>query len=171
VAFPLMYQASKFDSFKKFINSVVIPLFKFSVIFEFIFGLYTFALWVEIIIIPIVVLIAGMMAVSEKKPEHKKVYTILQWMLNILVLWILYGISKHFFQHYREYCNMSTVRQFLNPLCLSILFLPVLYGLSMYLHYEIVLVVLKRHLKNSGNYRYAVNQAMLRFNGDLEGLL
>lgn len=171
VAFPMMFNANKIDSFKKFKTIVILPLFKFSVIFEFIFGLYTFELWIEMVIIPVIALLAGINAFSARKLEHYKVTKLSKWMLNFIVLWMVYGIGKHLIYNYESYLNKQTLFQFLNPLCLSILFLPVLYALSMYIHYETSLVVLKRYLKDSRIYRYAVVQAMIYFNTNLEGLL
>lgn len=171
VAFPMMFNANKIDSFKKFKTTVIFPLFKFSIIFEFIFGLYTFELWIEMLIIPIIVLLAGINAVSARNPEQHKVTKLSKWILTFVVLWVFYGIGKHLLYNYESYLKVSTILQFLNPLCLSILFLPLLYTLSMYLHYENSLIVVKRFLKDPSTYRYAITRAMIYFNTNLEGLI
>ncbi|RZJ79720.1 MAG: hypothetical protein EOO47_09925 [Flavobacterium sp.] len=171
VAFPMMFNANKIDSFKKFKTKVILPLFKFSVIFEFIFGLYTFELWIEMLIIPIIILLVGVNIFSARKPEHYKATKLSNWMINLLVLWMFYGIGKHLIYNYESYLNTETLHQFLNPLCLSILFLPILYALSIYIHYETSLVILKRYLKDPRTYRYAVTKAILYFNTNLDGLL
>lgn len=171
VAFPMMFNANKIDSFKKFKTTVILPLFKFSVIFEFIFGLYTFELWIEMLIIPIIILLVGVNIFSARKPEQYKVTKLSKWLLNLIVLWMFYGIGKHLIYNYESYLNIETLHQFLNPLCLSILFLPVLYALSMYIHYETSLVILKRYLKDPRTYSYAVTKAILYFNTNLDGLL
>ncbi|WPQ61880.1 hypothetical protein SIO70_26310 [Chitinophaga sancti] len=170
VALPLMYNAAKINSFKKFVKQVVRPLVAFSVIFEYIVGLYTFDWWIEILIVPIAVFIGGMLAFSERKPEHRQVHKLINGLYIFLGLISLAAVIFHLIHHYTDYLNRLTAMQFIMPLFLSLMFLPFLYGIAMFTHYETAFVVLKRHFRLPGVYKYAMFKAMLRFHGDLEGM-
>lgn len=170
VALPLMYQAGQIKSFDKFKKEVIRPLITFSILFEYIFGLYTFDWWIEILMVPVVVLIAGTMAFSERNPEHQQVHRFVKGLLTLIGLVSIVAVIIHLFGHYTEYLNLLTLLQFAMPLLLSLLFLPLLYGISMYVHYETAFITLKRHFRHAGMYKYVMFRAMLRFNGDLEGL-
>lgn len=170
VALPLMYNAAKINSFQRFVKQVVRPLIAFSIIFEYIFGLYTFDWWIEILMVPIAVFIGGMLAFSDKKPEHRQVHKLMNGIFILLGLLSLTAVVFHLFYHYSDYLNRLTLMQFIMPLSLSLLFLPVLYGIAMYTHYETAFVVMKRQFKLPGVYNYAMLQALVRFNGDIDGM-
>ncbi|MCD0490592.1 hypothetical protein LPB86_20305 [Pedobacter sp. MC2016-14] len=170
VALPLMFQAGKIDSFQKFLKEIVTPLIAFSIIFEYIFGLYTFKLWIEVLMVPALVMLGGMLAVSERKSEYAQVNKLLKGTQFFSGLIAVFFIMLHLVQHYQEYVNRTVLMQFLIPLFLSLLFLPLLYGIAMFIHYETAFIILKRHFRHHTMYRYAMLTTMLRFNGDLEGM-
>ena len=171
VAQPLMYQAGRIDSFGRFFKEIIKPLVAFSIVFEYIFGLYTFELWIEVLTVPVAVLIAGMLVVSERRTEYAQVNKLLKGLLSILGLIAISCVLIHLIRHYKEYGNVLVLMQFLMPLSMSLSFLPFLYGISMYVHYEQLLISLERHFRHGTMYQYAILMAMLRFNGDLAGML
>lgn len=170
VALPLMFKAGKIDSFQKFLKEVVGPLITISIIFEFIFGLYTFELWIEVLMVPAFVMLGGMLAISEQKSEYSRVNKLLNETQSFSGLIAVFFILLHLVQHYQEYVNRTALMQFLMPLFLSLLFLPLLYGIAMFVHYETAFITLKRHFRHDTMYHYAMLTTMLRFNGDLEGM-
>ncbi|HWW40426.1 hypothetical protein [Pedobacter sp.] len=170
VALPLMYNAAKINSFQKFVKQVVRPLVAFSIIYEYIFGLYTFDWWIEILMVPVAVFIGGMLAFSEKKPEHRQVHKLMNGIFILIGLISLAAVVIHLIHHYTDYLNRLTAMQFIMPLCLSLMFVPFLYGIAMFTHYETAFVALKSQFKLPGVYKYTMLKVMLRFHGDLEGM-
>jgi len=153
-----------------FLKQVVRPLIAFSIVFEYIFGLYTFEWWIEILMVPVLVFIGGMLAFSERKPQHRQVHKLMNGVFILIGLISLATVVIHLFHHYIDYLNRLTAMQFIMPLCLSLIFVPFLYGIAMFTHYETAFVTLKRQFKLPGVYRYAMVKAMLRFHGDLDGM-
>jgi hypothetical protein len=170
VAFPLMFQSGRIDSFQKFLKEIIGPLIAFSIIFEYIFGLCTFALWIEILMVPALVILGGILAVSERKSEYAQVNKLLKGTKSFSGLIALSYIAMHLVQHYQVYANWTVLMQFVMPMFLLLLFLPLLYGVAMFVHYETAVVILNRHFRHRRMFRYAMLMTMLRFNGDLEGM-
>lgn len=170
IACPLMYKAARIKDFNNFVKEIVRPLTAISVVFEFVVGLYTFDLWIELAMVPVLVCIAGMLAVAEGKADTVKVQKLLKGVLSFIGILSLIAVGIHLGAHYKEYINWLTLMQFLLPLLLSLLFLPFLYGLSMFTHYEGAFDLLERHFRDRAIYKYAMLKAMLRFNGDLSGM-
>jgi hypothetical protein len=170
VACPLMFKSAKVASYQHFVKEIVKPLVAISIIFEFVAGLYTFDLWIELLMIPAFVFIAGMLAVAADKAAYSKVTKLLNSILSLICIVALIAVAEHLARHFIDYVNRGVLMQFLIPFTLSLLFIPLLYGLAMFTHYENALVVLQLHFKDKGIYRYAVWKTMLRFNGDLSGL-
>jgi hypothetical protein len=171
VALPLMLKSAKINSFQKFLKEIVRPLIAVSILFEYIFGLYTFALWIEILMVPALVMLGGMLAVSERKAEYAQVNKLLKGTQSIWGLAAIFFIGLHLIQNYQDYGNRMILMQFLLPLFLSLLFLLVLYGIAMYVHYEDAFVSLNRHFRHRTMFRYAMLITMVRFHGDLDGLI
>ncbi len=170
IALPLMYKAARVESFQNFVKSIIHPIVAFSIIFEFLFSLYTFKWWLEIIMVPLSFFIVGMTVYSENKPEYKQINKLINGIFNLIWLFSVFAVVIHLFHNYADYLNRTTLMQFILPLFLSLLFLPFLFGLAMFIHYESAFVALKRHFKESRVYYYSIFQLILRFHGDLEGL-
>ena len=170
VALPLMFKAVKTDIFKKFTKEIIKPLIAFSVIFEYIYGLYTFDWRIELLLIPLGIVIGGMLAYNENKREHRNTYNLLKWISTFLGLISFAFITAHFYNHYIDYINRLILMQFLVPLFLSLMFLPLLYSISMYTQYENSFISLKWHLNAPDVFKYTMRKAMILFNVDLEGM-
>lgn len=65
VGFMSLFQLEKFKMDKSFFKKSVIDNFKLLAIIQFIIGVYTFSLWIEILIVPFLALIITMLAISE----------------------------------------------------------------------------------------------------------
>lgn len=170
IAWPLMYEAAQINSFTKFISEIIRPLIAYSIVFEYIFSLYTFSLWIELLMIPALVLIGWTLAYSERKAEYKQVHQLVNGWFKLIGITAAISVVIHLLYHYSDYLNLQIFLKFIIPLLLSLLFLPLLYAISMLIHYEIAFVVLKRHFRDQSVYRYAMLIAMIRFNGDLPGM-
>lgn len=170
VCLPLIYKAVKVTSFENFVKVIILPLVQFSIIFEFIVGLYSFPFWVEFLIIPLVALLAGLIAYTDKKVQYISVNKVFSRISSAIGLTMFGFVVYHLASNYREYATLQNAIQFLMTFTLSVMILPFLYGISMFTHYENAFVGLKRQFKHKSLYRYAMFKAMLRFHGDIEGL-
>lgn len=62
------------DADEKYIENILKNNLKFTVIFEFIMNTFTFNIWIELIIVPIITVIVMMNIVAEHKMEYKAVH-------------------------------------------------------------------------------------------------
>lgn len=170
VACPLMFKSARVKSFENFVKEIGKPLIAVSIFFEFALGLYTFDLWIELLMAPALILIVGISAFAGDKPEKAKLTKVMNALQLLIGIAGLAAIIWHLIMHYNDYLTRGVLMQFSIPLSLSLLFVPLLYGLAMFVHYEDALSVLKSHFKDKGVYYYAVFKIMLRFHGDLAGL-
>lgn len=125
--------------FKKLIKDNI----AISVAVEFLIGFWTFDLWLEILIIPLLVFISALYALAEREKKHKPAKRFLQGILTLLgVISFVYAIynliclPKNFF-------TVDTLKEFVLPLILLILNLPVVYGLAIYNVYEQIFIRLR----------------------------
>jgi hypothetical protein len=139
-------------------------IFKLTIILEFLVGFYTFNLSLELLIIPLVILISGLLAVGKKEEKFKPAVKFLNNVLSLLGLFLIgYTIYK-IIHDFSSFANKETASEFLIPPPLSFLFLPFVYVLSLLVNLESIFIGVKSELKSKRLVRYARWQVLLRFN-------
>jgi hypothetical protein len=120
----------------KYFKDIFYSAIKWTIILEFVISLHSFSLLIEIIILPVLVFLAGTQAVAEMDEKHKIVSKFLQ---NVIAI---FGLSIFTYSLYKTIVNFSDVLTFQNlitfllPSAITILFIPFVYFLSLYVIYE-----------------------------------
>ncbi|HAS1027638.1 hypothetical protein [Enterobacter cloacae] len=159
-----LFKLEKIKRDKSFFKNSVLDNLKLLAILQFILGVYTFSLWIEIILVPILVLFGAMLAMSKKDREHKLVRTMLEYSLIsfgvVLIVYTLYMLITDF----GEFGQAKTAYDFFTPPMLTLLYLPFIFFMLVYSTYEQVFVCLRFAIK-SRRHRYAAKLfAFILFN-------
>ena len=112
-------------------------------IIEFVINFWTFSLVIEIIIVPITVFICFLYVLAVREQKYLKVKQFFDWMFVIIGLFCIINTGKHLYDNPMAFFNLSTLQEFLLPLLLLLLNLPVIYGLALYNTYEQVFIRVK----------------------------
>lgn len=75
---------------ERYIQKVLKDNLKLTMILEFFMSTFTFNIWIELAIIPIITIITVMNVIAERKEEYKNVHKLLDFVLAIAGFWILY---------------------------------------------------------------------------------
>lgn len=113
------------------------------VIVDFLLNFWTFGLIAEIIIVPIIVIICFLSALAARKKEHQSAKRLFDWIFVVFGVAVIINMIKHIVQVPNEIMNMAVLKEFLLPLFLLILNLPIVYGLALYNIYEQVFLRVK----------------------------
>ncbi|WP_143108636.1 hypothetical protein [Bathymodiolus thermophilus thioautotrophic gill symbiont] len=163
VALISMFEINNIKDSPNYFKDTLKNNLKVIVIIQFIISVYTFSLPLEIVFVPFMVFLAMMIAVSTSSKEHK----IVEVALNKLLEYI--GIGIIIFTIYKLFTEFSTIYQektfydFVVPTLLSILFLPFLFLLSVYIHYKNTFVSLSIFIDNEKLLKYAKFKAFKSF--------
>lgn len=156
---------------KDYFKEAIRENLKFTLITEFILGVYTFNLITEIIIVPIAILIFVMQAFAARDEKYLSVQKFCKWVLMIaglfMIVYTLYEITINF----SEFASLDTLRDFILSPFLGLWILPFIYLLSLYVIYEGSFVMLKFRMKDSDLRRFAKYQALIQFNVDTKTYL
>ena len=129
--------------------------FKFSVLVSFFVNLHVLPLIWELIIVPIGALAAAMLAVAEADEKYVPARKLLNGFLGILGMSLLgYALWKSC-QNPRSLVEIEALRSLAIPVVLSLLFLPFIYLVVVYMAYENVFVRLKFVIRNKSLNKYA----------------
>lgn len=141
------FNAASKEADEQYIWKVLKDNLKFTIIIEFIYSTFTFRLWVELLIIPIITLLAMVDAYAERKEEYYIVHKFMQGVFVIISIWFFYETFKIGLQEYKELNILNTFVSFMIPIVYLILILPLEYIIELYCKYEILFVRL--FFKNS----------------------
>lgn len=135
-AFLLMLNSRKALENKNYFKKIFRDSFKLIILLEFITNFYSFNLFWELIIIPIISFIVILDIVAGYKNEHRVVKKLTQSILSIIGITLFIFAIKQISIRQGEFINVDTAKIFLLPIILTILYLPFLYLYVLYMKYE-----------------------------------
>jgi hypothetical protein len=136
VATVMFFSAHEASKGSRSFRSLVLTNLQFAIVLEFIVNLYVFNIFVELLLVPILVSIAGIAAVAETKPEHKPVKTIMDVALAGFGIYLLIYAVVGIVSDFQGFASLPNLNAFLLPIILTILLVPFLYVLTVYMAYE-----------------------------------
>ena len=135
-AFLLMLNSRKALENKSYFKNIFRDSFKLIILLEFITNFYSFNLFWELIIIPLISFIVILDIVAGYKNEHRAVKKLTQSILSIIGITLFIFAIKEIFIRSGEFINVDTAKIFLLSIILTILYLPFLYLFVLYMRYE-----------------------------------
>ena len=123
---------------EKYIPKVLKDNLKLTMILEFFMSTFTFSIWIELAIIPIITIITVMNIIAERKDEYKNVHKLLDFVLAVCGFWILYETIKIGIIEYKELDVINTLVSFMIPIVYLILIIPLEYALELHAKYELL---------------------------------
>lgn len=121
-----------------YIKKILKDNLKFTMILEFFMSTFTFNIWIELAIIPVITIIIVMNVIAERKEEYKSVHKLLDSILAIAGFWIFYETIKIGINEYRQLNIINTLVSFIIPIVYLILIIPLEYALELYSKYELL---------------------------------
>jgi hypothetical protein len=167
VGFMSLFKLEKIKKDKSFFKKSVLDNLKLLAVLQFILGVYSFSLWVEVFLVPILVLIGAMLAITKTDREHDQVRAILEYSLTsfgvVLIVYTFYMLITDF----GEFGQVKTAYDFFTPPMLTLLYLPFILFMLVYSTYEQAFARLRFSIKNR-YHRYAAKLiAFILFNFQL----
>jgi hypothetical protein len=119
-----------------YFKNTALESLKFAVVIEFIINLYVFNLFLELLLVPMLATVVGMLAVSEGKKEFDLLRRILNGFLATLgIVYIIYAV-KNIFGDFWNFATIENLKEFLLYPTFTILLLPFIYLLALLSMYE-----------------------------------
>lgn len=129
----------------------------------FVAEFYTFPLWGELLLVPFLTVLGGMLAVAQGRPEHAIVVKPLLFLQVAAGLGILTYSAYRIIADMQEFATIDTAREFAVPIFLSLMFLPFLFALGLFMAYEQAGLRLSYVIPDLSLRRYAYWRGMLAF--------
>lgn len=156
----------KLESIKKddcYYKNLVLDNFKLIVIIGFVVGTYTFNLLIELILAPLLFLIAGMLGIAQSKKEYKSLEKTLNGVLAFIgFLFAIYSIYMVFLD-FGKIANKDAIQDFYVPPLLTLSYLPFIFFMMLYITYEKEFLKLQFFISNRWLRIYAKACALILF--------
>lgn len=136
----LLFSVSDATRDNKFFKKIIFNNLKLTLIIGFLINIYTFHLITELILLPIILLIAAVSAVAEIKNEYSQVKRVTDFILVIFSIFLItFAVSK-MFGDYANFVSSANLQTFVLSPLLTIAYLPFLYFLALFMAYESLFV-------------------------------
>ena len=165
-----LFKANAIDDEDGYFIKSIKSHFKVLVMLEFIVAFQSFSLSAELIIVPISTLAVLLMVVAESKEEHALVGKIMSGFLSIVSIFMV-GFGLYFIAlKFGKFVQLETFMSFTTPIALSILLLPFIFVISVYMRYERILVRVNIYTEDKYHRLYAKFKGIAHFRSNHKSL-
>jgi hypothetical protein len=148
VGFVILMNSNKADEEDRYFRNLLKDNLKLTIVLEFILGLYVFGFFTELILAPIVIIFSIFLGFFETSTEYNKPKNVLQFIFGIAgFLYLIFSIYKIILD-FKEFASFATLKSFLFPIIMLILFLPYGYLYALFIQYESIYTRLGFSLKD-----------------------
>jgi hypothetical protein len=138
-------------------------------IIVFLSEVHTLPLWGELLLLPAMTLVAMMLAIAPRDPKTTIIVGPLSGLQVYVGLAIILFSLVGVFQDPEEFLTWNTLREFLDPILLSLALIPFLFLLAMLMETESNFTSLRILGGDPALARYAERRALLAFGVDFDG--
>lgn len=149
------FQITKASEERYYFSNAIKDNLKIIVVLQFIISVYTFSLWAELLFVPFMALLGGMIALSQAREEHKTVEKLLNGLFETIGVFILIFTLYKLITNFGEFGKVKSIYDLLIPTTLSLLLLPFLYLLAVFNNYQSIFIRLKYFIKDTEVLKYA----------------
>lgn len=162
VAIPLFFTANKVRENKNFFKNEAMEYIKLTTIFGFLINFYTFNLFIEIILQLSLFIIILFISFSKTDKKYKSVEAFFNIIFLIVFVYLVIFFINSFLINFNELININTGISYILPAVLTILFLPFVYMLALYMRYELFYVFSKTQFNDSKLHIYVFKEVFKR---------
>lgn len=166
--FVTLIDANRIDEDKTYFGRTIGDTLGLTGLLVFIGGLESFSLPAEMLFVPVMSFVSLMHQVGLRDPAHKPASSCLGALLVVAGIAILaYSIHATWLE-WAKFDLRKNLSELLVPILLSLLFLPFLYALSIFLVYDRNFTNIAYALPDKGLARFARGRALFAFRTDLD---
>lgn len=154
-AFATYFSLNKVAQDSAYFKNVILDNIKFVLILEFVVNLYSFSLPAELIVMPIVSFIVMANVLAESKPEYKPVNKLFNFILGVFGLYLLAFTFREIVLDFQNFATLKNLRDFFLLPLFSIVLLPFVYVMALFMQYEMFFVRINIANRNLDNAKFA----------------
>lgn len=164
VAVVSLFRVSQITEDQSYFRNGIKDNFKVVAVLEFVVAFYTFSLWTELLIVPVITVLIMMQAVAETKEDYRPVEKLLGGFLSLFGVTLVAYATYRLVADFTTFAQTQTLTEFSLPVLLYLLFLPFLFMLNLYANYDNAFMRLDLAIRDNASLRrYAKRTVVLGF--------
>ncbi|MFJ2680133.1 hypothetical protein [Pseudomonas sivasensis] len=167
-AFSSMVGLEKIRSDKNFFEGLVSGAVKLTAIVIFITNLYSFSLWVELILVPLVVFLSLLGVVSAREEKNALLTKMLEYLVALIGVMYFLNAMYEVFSDFKGFASATNFKDFVGPIVLTFMFFPFLYIFGLYGAYNRAFAQVGLRFENKKIASYSKWTAFRLFRTDVE---
>jgi hypothetical protein len=167
-AFVTMMDIAKLETEPRPLRRVAKEAVNATALIVFVAEFYSLPLWGELILVPLLVMIGGMIVVGQSRPDAAPAVRLLIFLQVVAGSSLLIYSLGHIVQELRDFATLITARELAVPMLLSLMFLPFLYLLILWVSFENASLRLWATMGDRKLRRYAISRGMVAFRTDTD---
>lgn len=174
-AFYSTFKVNQQKDHGKYFKGLIWDAIKLTTILEFATNFYVLGFIGEMILIPSVAFIAMLIAYSEHMQKEDRKFSATTTFFNVLLtcigMYVLYRGVQSFIVEPSSLLSWLSLKEFILPIILTVFFIPILYAIAFYMHYESFTIRLFYLLKkNKKLVRYAKWKMLVKSHFNIDRL-
>lgn len=137
------------------LKRVVAEVLSLAVVIEFVMNLFVMRLLFELLLVPVMAMVAMLLVLAEQRKEHAEAARLLRLAQSSIGFCLAAYVAFQLVTRFGEIATIGTAREFALPILLSFLFLPFQYLMALYAGYDGVLRRLGWLIRDRVVRRYA----------------
>lgn len=166
-----LYNFQKISNGKVYFRSTMVDAAGLAAVVAFVTASHTFSLVTELVIAAALILLSLVVALTDRVERFTSINLGGVAIMILLALLMLGNSIYYSITHLNEFASADTVRDFVIPILLTVMFLPFLYCLNLYSIYEGVFSSFHFSNKNPTLRRYTAWKLIKELRTDTVGLL
>lgn len=162
VAFMMLFKADKANK-HDFFKSKVKENLQIVIVMEFIINFYTLDLWLELLFVPLMAVVGGMMAIAERDNQYEPVRKLLNGFMVVTGIFLTGYAFRMAVIDFRKFATIATLESFILPILLTLDFLPFVYLIAIFMTYESLFVRLQFFIKDPSLLKYTKTRTLQVF--------
>jgi len=158
-----LFKINEIKNTSHFFKNLVLDNLKLIVFVQFVVEFYTFNLFVELLLVPVLVILGAMLALAQTDEKYHFVEKILGGFFvtlgAILIFYSIYMLATNL----GDFAKEQTIYDFYIPPLLTLLYLPFIFIMMVFTTYEDVFARLQYFIKELKPRRFAKIYSMLKF--------
>jgi len=153
-----------------FFKSKVKDNLRIVIVMEFIINFYTLDLWLELLLVPLMAVVGGMMAIAELDDRHEPVRKLLNGFMVVAGIALTLYALRMAVVDFNKFATIATLESFFLPIILTFAFLPFVYMTVIFMSYESLFVRLQFIIKDPSLLKYTKIRTLQVFHLKLAAL-
>ena len=160
-AIVMVFNHDKARTEPSYFKKMLLANLKVVLVVEFLVNFYVFNILVEaLVVLPLLFFLGVSLAVSQAKEEYARVGRLVQSFMGLIGLLLLFYALARLVGDFNSFASVATLKSFVLPPALTVLFLPFIYGLAVYTAYELIFMRITLRITDTKLARHTRRQVL-----------